>query len=315
MSTPEPKSELIAKAAWLYYVGNYTQQQIAEELEVSRPTVNRLVALASETGLVQVRINHPIRECMEAAAALRKRFDLGLCEVCPADSHSADGTAARIAMTGAAVIERYLSRSDMTVLALGAGKTLTAVVEQISPTPLPNLKILSLAGCVAIDGSFNRFDVGLRMADKTGGKHFLQPMPLAARSVEEKEIWKGTGLNEIANQLHAKATTAFIGVGEMQAKCPLVDYGFMTPEEASELAGQGAVAEILGWPIDRNGKLVKSGWTDRVTSIELERLASRPMIAIAGGPGKQNGVLAALKGRWIAGLVTDLNTAHELLQH
>lgn len=315
MSTPQPKTELIAKAAWLYYVGNRTQQEIAEELDVSRPTVNRLVALASETGLVQVRINHPIRECMEAADALKKRFDLGLCEVCPADPTSSEGTTARIAITGAAVIERYLSRNDLGVLALGAGKTLTSVVEQIRPAPLPELKILSLAGCVALDGSFNRFDVGLRMADKTGGKHFLLPMPLAARTPEEKIIWKGTGLYDVATQLHAKATTAFIGIGELSAGCPLVDYGFLTTEEMAMLTAKGAVAEILGWPIDRNGALVKTNWTERVTSIELDRLVTRPIIAIAGGQRKHQAVLAALKGRWLAGLVTDLQTAQELLQH
>jgi DNA-binding transcriptional regulator LsrR (DeoR family) len=90
----------------------------------------------------------------------------------------------------------------------------------------------------------------------------------------------------------------------------------MTPEEASELAAEGTVAEILAGHLTEMAALSKkSGWTDRVTSIELERLASRPMIAIAGGPGKGHGVLAALKGRWMAGPVTDLNTAQELLQH
>ena len=70
------KSDLAAKVAWLYFVGNHTQQEIAETLHVSRPTVQRLIASATESGFVQVRISRPTHECMEVAEQLSKRFKL-----------------------------------------------------------------------------------------------------------------------------------------------------------------------------------------------------------------------------------------------
>ena len=87
----------------------------------------------------------------------------------------------------------------------------------------------------------------------------------------------------------------------------------MTCQEAIELAGQGAVADVLGWPVDRTGKLVECRLTERVTSMPLTTLATRPVIAFAGGAERIPAILAALRGHWISGLVTDQITAKTLL--
>ncbi len=131
--------------AWLYYVANHTQQQIAEELNVSRPTVQRLVAAATESGYVQVRINHPTSECMEVARRLKDRFGLKVCEVAPIEPNGDARSLRAIAVIGATLAERYLSRNNLEVLAFGSGRTLKAVVDEIAEFRLPNLKILSLA--------------------------------------------------------------------------------------------------------------------------------------------------------------------------
>jgi DNA-binding transcriptional regulator LsrR (DeoR family) len=75
------------------------------------------------------------------------------------------------------------------MLAMGAGRTLRAVIDETAETNLPQLKILSITGSVSLDGSFNRFNAGLRAADRTGGKHFLLPVPLVAESPEAKKRW------------------------------------------------------------------------------------------------------------------------------
>ncbi|MBC7738199.1 MAG: MarR family transcriptional regulator, partial [Candidatus Saccharibacteria bacterium] len=54
-----------ARAGWLYYVGGMTQDQIATELGVSRQRAQRLVSRAMAEGLIQVRLNHPIGQCLD----------------------------------------------------------------------------------------------------------------------------------------------------------------------------------------------------------------------------------------------------------
>ncbi|MFP3747563.1 sugar-binding domain-containing protein, partial [Achromobacter sp. SIMBA_011] len=75
----------------------------------------------------------------------------------------------------------------------------------------------------------------------------------------------------------------------------------------------GAIAEMLGLPIDANGKRVESATGRRVTSLYLDSPPKRPTIGFAGGERKRDAVIAALKGGWLSGLVTDENCARAAL--
>jgi DNA-binding transcriptional regulator LsrR (DeoR family) len=67
----------------------------------------------------------------------------------------------------------------------------------------------------------------------------------------------------------------------------------------------GAVADLLGRPIDAHGRALAASTVPRTTSVTLESPPARPTIGFAGGPGKRQAVMAALNGGWLSGLVTD----------
>ena len=54
-------SDLSVKMAWLYYVERFTQEQIAEMLDISRVKVMRTLAACAAEGIVVTTINasHP----------------------------------------------------------------------------------------------------------------------------------------------------------------------------------------------------------------------------------------------------------------
>lgn len=56
---------LATRAAWLSYVGNQTQEEIAGRLGVSRVKVNRLIGQAVRAGLVHVFVEGAAAECIE----------------------------------------------------------------------------------------------------------------------------------------------------------------------------------------------------------------------------------------------------------
>lgn len=56
------KQQLSIEAARLYYQSDYSQQQIAEQLNISRPTVSRLLQYAKEKGYVQIRVMDPFED-------------------------------------------------------------------------------------------------------------------------------------------------------------------------------------------------------------------------------------------------------------
>jgi DNA-binding transcriptional regulator LsrR (DeoR family) len=107
---------------------------------------------------------------------------------------------------------------------------------------------------------------------------------------------------------------AFVGIGNMGINCPLQEDGFITTAEVEEMMDGGAVAELLGLPIDAEGVRVKSTTGERVTSLRLDAPPKRPTIGFAGGIRKRAAVIAALKGKWLSGLVTDELCAQAALE-
>ena len=107
MRKHDRKLDLAARAAWLYYVAGKRQDEIAEQLNVSRQAVQRLVSLAMSEGLIRVRGDHPIAAGLDLAAKLRSRFALDLVEVVPSRP-DAPSTTLGVAEAAAAECERRL---------------------------------------------------------------------------------------------------------------------------------------------------------------------------------------------------------------
>ena len=176
-----------ARAGWLYYVAGNTQDQIAAKLGVSRQSAQRLVSLAVSEGLIKVRLDHPIANCMELAERLRSRFALDRVEVVPSDPGNMSTTIG-VAEAAAAEIERWLRSAEPIVLAIGTGRTLKAAIEQLSPMECPQHRVVSLTGNIAPDGSAAFYNVIFTMADTIKARSFPMPLPVIASSPEEREM-------------------------------------------------------------------------------------------------------------------------------
>ncbi|MFP3366335.1 sugar-binding transcriptional regulator, partial [Pseudoalteromonas sp. SIMBA_148] len=66
----EQRLEQAARAAWLSYCGGRTQDDIAVQLGVSRPGVQRLLSLARQERLVKISIDHPVASSMALSDTL-----------------------------------------------------------------------------------------------------------------------------------------------------------------------------------------------------------------------------------------------------
>ena len=71
-----------ARAAWLYYIEEFTQSQIAEKLGVSRSTVIRLLQRAKESGLVTISLGVS-QETFRLERDLEKLFGLRTVRIVP----------------------------------------------------------------------------------------------------------------------------------------------------------------------------------------------------------------------------------------
>ena len=70
------KDRLSINVAKLYYRSEYSQQKIAEELGISRPSVSRLLQYAKEKGYVKIQIFDPVEDMSHMEQLLVERFHL-----------------------------------------------------------------------------------------------------------------------------------------------------------------------------------------------------------------------------------------------
>ena len=303
-----------ARAGWLYYVAGNTQDEIARKLGVSRQSAQRLVSLAVSEKLVKVRLDHPIARCMELAHGLAEKFDLVSCEVAPTDP-DAPAALTGVAQLAASEIERMLKSDHPKIIALGTGRALRACVEQLPKMDCPQHRIVSLLGNMMSDGAATPYNVVIRMADRVNARHYPMPLPVFARSIEEKQLLQQQEAVHNILELARQADVTYVGIGNIGDNAPLLIDGFVSSEEMRALLKAGGVGEITSWVFDRNGSLIVGLTNDRVASAVLQISPSKPVIAIAVGVPKAEAILAAMRGKLINGLITDEATAEHLLNH
>jgi DNA-binding transcriptional regulator LsrR (DeoR family) len=302
-----------ARAGWLYYVAGNTQDEIARKLGISRQAAQRLVSLAISERLIKVRLDHPIARCMELAAALKLRYDLRFCEVAPTDPGSTSSTLG-IAQVAAAEFERWLRRPEPAVIGIGTGRTMRAVADQLPAMECPQHKLVALVGTTKTDGSASFYDVIIRVSDSVRAPHYPMPLPVIARSVEERDLLTNLASVRSLFDLVERTDVSFVGVGSVADSAALVQDGIITRQEAEALRQAGAVGEITGWAFDSTGKVLTEGTNERVAGAPLRRADNRLVVGVAMGPSRRAPLRGALAGRLISGLVTDESTAEHLLQ-
>jgi len=308
----ESRLDDAARAGWLYYVAGNTQDEIARKLGVSRQSAQRLVSLAVSEKLVKVRLDHPIAKCMELAHALKEKYGLLGCDVVPSDPESPESVAG-LAQAGAAEMERHLKSQHPKIIAIGTGRSLRSSVEQLPPMDCPQHRVVSLLGNMMSDGSATPYNVVVRIADQVNARHFPMPLPVFARSAEERGVLHDQEPVRNILDLCKQADVTFVGVGSMNAQAPLLVDGFVTTDDMRALNKAGAVGEITSWAFDEDGKIIQGLLNDRVASSPIIPNSSNPVYGIAAGANKVPAIAGALKGKLINSLITNELTASQLL--
>ncbi len=166
---------------------------------------------------------------------------------------------------------------------------------------------------MGIDGQCNYYDdVPLILARKILANYYQLPAPRYATSAKEHKQWIETRLFKSVANVANTAEVIFVGIGSLSKASPIIKDGFISESTADELTLQGAVGAILGRFINAEGEVVNSKINQLITSYDI-RHNSNPRIGAACGSDKRDAILAALKGQWINGLVTDELTARWLL--
>jgi DNA-binding transcriptional regulator LsrR (DeoR family) len=309
----EDESSLAARAAWLHFVGNLTQGEVAARLNIPNVKAHRLIARAGREGMVRVFIDGQITECLQLEQRLCRIFGLAFCEVAP-NVDDQPLPLRSLGVLGARYLRLVCEGGEDAVIGLGHGRTLAACVEYLPRAKVDKVRFVSLLGGFTRRFAANPFDVINRIAEKTGAEAYVLPVPFCLNSAEDRAILMAQkGIDDVFN-LARSATLRIVGIGTVDGSdASLLASGMVEADEFRDIAGAGGCGEILGHFFDRHGQRVETELSGRLASLAFEDLGSGKMVAVAGGASKPDAIRAVLASGLLHGLLTDETTAKVLI--
>ena len=312
MNDFERKSNAMARAAWLYYGEELTQSQIAEKLNVSRSTVIRLIQSAREIGLVKITIG-VASDTFELERDLENRYGLKMVRLVP---EAVDEQMQR-RWLGQAAAEMLIELAwDDSTIALSWGSTMQAMADSLQGSAAHKGMLT-----VALNGGLHNASRGTNpheVAEQVGQffgatSHSLYAPVYVRNEATAAGLYRDNGVQQALN-LARNATLVVFSFGGIQASATMLKLGYVTPDEREFLLRNGAVGEIAGRWIDRDGATVRMPPTIHPIGITVEELKRIPeRMAVAGGAEKLNAIRAGLKGGLVTHFVSDERTALDLL--
>lgn len=306
---------LMTRAARLHYIDGERQAGIAEKMGISQASVSRFLSLAEEHGIVRTVVVPPEGLFPELEDGLVETYGLAAAYVVDVGS-SEDGIAHILGSAAARCLSSELK--DGPVLGFTSwSTTLREMARNIEPRTDTGIKrVVEMLG--DLGSPMLQHEAALatqQMAKVLDAEAVFLRTPGVLSSPELLKVAVADTHIQAALRLLDKVDIAFVGLGPADFHGPLeAGDNFFSAEQLAEVRAAGAVGQLHQRFIDARGQPVKTDLDKLVIGITLEQLRNaRRKIAVAGGASKHRALAAALAGKWIDVLVTDVNSANFLL--
>lgn len=299
-----------ARVVWYYYVGNLTQQEIADRLGLTRLRVNRIIGQARADGSVRIDVRLPLTDCVALAAELAERFGLQAASVVPALADAAEQRRV-IGEEVGQVLEPLLR--DRRSLGVGWGRTLRASIARLPPRALQHGWVVSLMGGLTHGSGINTFEVSTQFAERLGADCWYLAAPLYCPNPENRRVLLShRDLADVMRRAR-EVEVALLTCGDLS------DHSLITRMQAvhdhrDDLVKMGGVGDVLGSIIDEAGQVVEHSLNERVVALSPAELRAVPVSILASGGLNKVGIIhGILAGGYANRVVTDEACARALL--
>ncbi|MBT7790093.1 MAG: sugar-binding transcriptional regulator [Calditrichaeota bacterium] len=314
LKTSEKTSSLV-DVARLYYEHDFSQQDIAKKLGISRPSVSRMLQKAREMGIIRIKIFDPEQRGSHQEKALQNIYGLKKVILVPNE----DATDLVIKQRLGFVAARYLDEllEDGLTVGVSWGSTMQEVVKHLQHRTIRNMTVVQMNGGISrAEYDTHASEIALKIGRNYQAIPFLLPLPAIVDQVRvRKAIMSDKNISKTLN-LAKEAQIAMYTIGAFSFNSVLVKADYFDKEEVEELLNDRAVGDVCSRIIDENGNICNSKLNARTIGIGLNELKKKKYaIAVAGGRDKFNAIRAGLRGKYFNVLITDEWVASKLLEN
>lgn len=307
---------LATQIARLYHEQNRTQPEIAQLLSITQTRVSRMLKFAAENGIVRTTVHVPAGFFSEIEDELQAKFGGIEFIVVDVAQVADDSVIPALGASTAAYLERVVPSCEIIGVSSWS-ETLLNAVETMRP-----LTKGVTSHIVQVFGGFGRANSQVyatrlteRLAQISNAEAMFLLAPGVVSSPEMHEmLMKDVSCHNVLTYCE-KLSMILMGIGCLTPSRLLQDSGnVLQAEDMEELRERGAVGDICLRFYDRDGNLVDSHFNQRVVGISADQIRATPRrVAVAGGKRKFESIRAALRGKWVTTLITDLDIAQSLL--
>ncbi|MGV0819375.1 sugar-binding transcriptional regulator [Martelella sp. AMO21009] len=306
-----PSNKIIAEVAWMYYVRNLNQGEIAEALSLSRPTVISYLKLAKERNIVCIQVAPEHYRMNQTADALKEKYGLKTVHVVPSDGLNGETLTRAVCEVAAYHLPNFLTEGD--VLGVSWGQTVHFVSELVPNWPIANVTVRQLLGSLANPLLSTSESCSTEIARRLDAECITFNAPAVVSSVglaaalREEPI-----IREQLEGLH-KCNKSLFSLSPCTPDTHVVQFKIATVDEVEDYRLRGAVGIIAGRFIDADGQAVLGELDERLIGADHSLLRHMEGLLVVSGSFKRDATRAALRGGFADHLVTDMELAKLLL--
>ncbi len=298
--------KLMAEIAVLYYEKNYTQQEIAKMMNLTRQTVSKLLNDAISEKIVEITIHNPVSDCKKLEEKLCEAFRLKSAVVCGVSSNN---EALRRLMTVKAAVNHLMPiiKSGNRNIAVSWGRTIQSLIEEFPSVHTSGNVVFPLFGATDQEKSFfSSNELARSFSDKIEAKVKYAWFPYYPDNAADGELLKKTVYYSKMDNLWNNIDIAIVGIGNAEI---IQTFGkIFGYNKKSTLA----VGDISTHFFDYEGNFINLYENTLCASKDNIKNAAQT-VAVASGDDKSEAITGALRTGIIDTIIMDEYTARKIL--
>lgn len=304
----------LVEIARLYYLHQFSQQQIAERLGISRPNVSRRLQQARENGIVRIEIQDPSSYGTQIEQTLADTYGLKKAIVVPSYPNDPVKQKQALGIAAAHCLNKILKNGM--ILGVAWGTTLQETVKHLIPEKLKNMTTVQLIGGVArTDYDTHASEIVQTVGTNYRATPYLLPLPTIVENIQVKQAMMSDSHIQHVINLATRADVAIYSTGIFSRNAVLAKAELLSSRDVEMLEERRAIGDLCARFLTRDGKIAWPELDARTIGIDLSCLKIKPhAIAVAGGEEKQSIIRAVLLGGYCNTLITDTDVAQALIE-
>ena len=245
---------------------------------------------------------------LELSIKLKEKFGLEKSIIVPVSDNPLDSVGKATAEYLEDAVNKYHH------IGVGWSSTLSYMTTFLPRYATPvNCKVNELAGNMLHEQ--NPYSISPYLVQSFGVSLESLPVPAIVANDEIRRTFLKEPSIQKALDAAKSVEIAFVGLGEATTTNTMVRTGYLTEKEIEDIRDKNGVGEILLHFFDANGNHIDSPLESRLITLDWNSLINIPqLVLVAVGSKKVEAIIGALRGKLINCLITDSETAKEVLQ-